>query len=45
MKSRLLERSTPMRTPEKAGFDEPTQVGFAPITEVLTAKIVIPNSR
>ncbi|MBD2461108.1 hypothetical protein H6G89_08640 [Oscillatoria sp. FACHB-1407] len=45
MNSRLLERSPPMRTPEKAGFDEPTQVNFAPIAAVLTAEILIPNSR
>ncbi|MBD2459794.1 hypothetical protein H6G89_01940 [Oscillatoria sp. FACHB-1407] len=30
MNSRLLERSPPTRTPENAGFDEPTQVDFAP---------------
>ncbi|MBD2465414.1 hypothetical protein H6G89_30875 [Oscillatoria sp. FACHB-1407] len=45
MNSRLLERSLPMRTPESAGFDEPTRVGFAPIAAVLTAEILIPNSR
>ncbi|MBD2461121.1 hypothetical protein H6G89_08705 [Oscillatoria sp. FACHB-1407] len=45
MNSRLLERSPPTRTPENVGFDEPTQVGFAPIAAVLTAKILIPNSR
>ncbi|MBD2461415.1 hypothetical protein H6G89_10180 [Oscillatoria sp. FACHB-1407] len=37
MNSRLLERSPPTRTPKKAGFDEPTQVGFAPVAAVLTA--------
>ncbi|MBD2461576.1 hypothetical protein H6G89_10995 [Oscillatoria sp. FACHB-1407] len=41
----LLERSPPTRTPEKAGFDEPMQVGFASIAAVLTAEILIPNSR
>ncbi|MBD2461038.1 hypothetical protein H6G89_08285 [Oscillatoria sp. FACHB-1407] len=45
MNLRLLERSLPTRTPEKAGFDEPTQVGFAPIAAVLIAEILIPNSR
>ncbi|MBD2462432.1 hypothetical protein H6G89_15400 [Oscillatoria sp. FACHB-1407] len=44
MNSQLLERSPPTRTPEKAGFDEPTQVGFAPIAVVKTAEILIPNS-
>ncbi|MBD2460777.1 hypothetical protein H6G89_06940 [Oscillatoria sp. FACHB-1407] len=34
-----------MRTPDNAGCDEPTQVGFAPIAAVLTAEILIPNSR
>ncbi|MBD2463982.1 hypothetical protein H6G89_23550 [Oscillatoria sp. FACHB-1407] len=41
----VLERSPPTRTPEKVGFDEPTQVGFAPISAVKTAAILIPNSR
>ncbi|MBD2463988.1 hypothetical protein H6G89_23580 [Oscillatoria sp. FACHB-1407] len=45
MNSRLSERSPPTRTLEGAEFDEPTQVGFASITVVLTAKIPIPNSR
>ncbi|MBD2462570.1 hypothetical protein H6G89_16110 [Oscillatoria sp. FACHB-1407] len=45
MNSRLLKQSPPTRTPEKAGFDEPTQVGFPPIGAVLTAEILIPNSR
>ncbi|MBD2463297.1 hypothetical protein H6G89_19870 [Oscillatoria sp. FACHB-1407] len=45
MNSWLLERSPPTRTPDKAGFDEPTQVGFAPIAAVKTAEILIPNSR
>ncbi|MBD2460816.1 hypothetical protein H6G89_07140 [Oscillatoria sp. FACHB-1407] len=45
MNSRLLERSPPTRTPEKAGFDEPTQVGFSSTVAVLTAEILIPNSR
>ncbi|MBD2463283.1 hypothetical protein H6G89_19800 [Oscillatoria sp. FACHB-1407] len=45
MNSRLLERSPPTRTTKNAGFDEPTQVGFAPIAAVLTAEILIPNSR
>ncbi|MBD2460621.1 hypothetical protein H6G89_06145 [Oscillatoria sp. FACHB-1407] len=44
MNSQLLERSPPTRTPEDAGFDEPTQVGFASIAAVLTAEILIPNS-
>ncbi|MBD2465882.1 hypothetical protein H6G89_33385 [Oscillatoria sp. FACHB-1407] len=44
MNSRLPERSPPTRTPEKAGFDEPMQVGFAPIAVVLTAEILVPNS-
>ncbi|MBD2460276.1 hypothetical protein H6G89_04390 [Oscillatoria sp. FACHB-1407] len=39
----LVNRST--RTPENAGFDEPTQVGFALIAAVLTAEILVPNSR
>ncbi|MBD2461126.1 hypothetical protein H6G89_08730 [Oscillatoria sp. FACHB-1407] len=45
MNSQLLERSPRRRTPKKAGVDEPTQVGFAPIAAVLTAEILIPNSR
>ncbi|MBD2460834.1 hypothetical protein H6G89_07230 [Oscillatoria sp. FACHB-1407] len=45
MNSRLSERSPPTQTPEKAGFDEPTQVGFASIATGLTAEILIPNSR
>ncbi|MBD2461425.1 hypothetical protein H6G89_10230 [Oscillatoria sp. FACHB-1407] len=45
MNSRLSKRSPPTRTPKKAGFDEPTKVGFAPIAAVSTAKILIPNSR
>ncbi|MBD2462246.1 hypothetical protein H6G89_14455 [Oscillatoria sp. FACHB-1407] len=45
MNSRLLERSPPMRTLENVGFDELTRVGFAPIAAVLTAEILIPNSR
>ncbi|MBD2459734.1 hypothetical protein H6G89_01640 [Oscillatoria sp. FACHB-1407] len=45
MNSRLLEPSPPTRTPEKAGFAEPTRVGCAPIAAVLTAEILIPNSR
>ncbi|MBD2463316.1 hypothetical protein H6G89_19965 [Oscillatoria sp. FACHB-1407] len=45
MNVRLLERSPPTQIPEKAGFDEPTQVGFALIAAVLTAEILIPNSR
>ncbi|MBD2463349.1 hypothetical protein H6G89_20155 [Oscillatoria sp. FACHB-1407] len=45
MNSRLLKQSPPTRTPEKAGFDEPTQVGFAPIAAVKTAAILVPNSR
>ncbi|MBD2464353.1 hypothetical protein H6G89_25440 [Oscillatoria sp. FACHB-1407] len=45
MNSRLLERSPPTRTPGKSRFDEPTQVSFALIAAVLTAEILIPNSR
>ncbi|MBD2461177.1 hypothetical protein H6G89_08985 [Oscillatoria sp. FACHB-1407] len=45
MNLRLLERSPPTRTPENAGFDEPTQVGFAPVAAGLTAEIPVPNSR
>ncbi|MBD2461225.1 hypothetical protein H6G89_09225 [Oscillatoria sp. FACHB-1407] len=45
MNSRLLERSPPTRTPEDLRVDELTQIGFAPIAAVLTAKILIPNSR
>ncbi|MBD2460040.1 hypothetical protein H6G89_03185 [Oscillatoria sp. FACHB-1407] len=41
MNLRLLERRPPMRTPENAGFDEPTQIGFAQIAAVLTAEILI----
>ncbi|MBD2462722.1 hypothetical protein H6G89_16910 [Oscillatoria sp. FACHB-1407] len=45
MNSRLLKRSPPTRTPDHAGFDESMQVDFAPIAVVLTAEILIPNSR
>ncbi|MBD2464491.1 hypothetical protein H6G89_26140 [Oscillatoria sp. FACHB-1407] len=44
MNSRLLERSPPTWTPEDAGFDEPTQVGFAPIAAVSTVIILLPSS-
>ncbi|WP_255519352.1 hypothetical protein [Oscillatoria sp. FACHB-1407] len=44
MNSRIGEGS-PTRTLEEAGFDEPTQVGFAPMAAGLTVKILIPNSR
>ncbi|MBD2463231.1 hypothetical protein H6G89_19540 [Oscillatoria sp. FACHB-1407] len=44
MNSRLPEPSLPSRIPEKQGFAEPTQVDFAPIVAVSTAKILISNS-
>ncbi|MBD2462565.1 hypothetical protein H6G89_16085 [Oscillatoria sp. FACHB-1407] len=45
MNSRLGEPGSPTRTLEEAGFDEPTQVDLAPRAVVLTAKILILNSR
>ncbi|MBD2460213.1 hypothetical protein H6G89_04065 [Oscillatoria sp. FACHB-1407] len=44
MSSRLSKRSLPTRTTENPRSAQPTQVSFAPIAAVSTAKILIPNS-